>query len=209
MTNTSIGHFVGRAAPLMIDHIDTDQIIPSREIKSVGRSGLSEGLFAGWRYLASENRTPDPQFVLNKDGFSEADVLIAGRNFGCGSSREHAVWALKEFGIRAIVAMSFGEIFFDNCVRNGVLPIMLDALAVAEIADRAGRDPRNDITIDLPSQHVAMGDTVSRFEIGAYAKRLLQEGLDPIDLTLKDLDKIDAYERKDRAERPWIYGATV
>ncbi|MEO0329969.1 MAG: 3-isopropylmalate dehydratase small subunit [Pseudomonadota bacterium] len=209
MRNTPITRFTGRAAPLMIDNIDTDQIIPSREIKSVGRDGLSDGLFAAWRYNDEQARHPNPDFILNKPGFAQAIVLLTGRNFGCGSSREHAVWTLKEYGIRAVVAGSFGEIFFDNCVRNGILPIIIDIKTVRKLAEHAGRDADNEITIDLEQQHLAMGDTGSGFAIGAYAKRLLLEGLDPIDLTLKDQSKIDAFEARDRRDRPWIYDGPV
>ena len=128
-------HHTGVVAVLMRDNIDTDQIIPSREMKTVSRSGLGQGLFAGWRYTNPATRTPNPGFVLNHEVQKAASILISGENFGCGSSREHAVWALQEFGFRVIIAKSFGEIFHGNCVRNGVLPITLSADLVDRLAD--------------------------------------------------------------------------
>jgi 3-isopropylmalate/(R)-2-methylmalate dehydratase small subunit len=177
-------------APLICDNIDTDTIIPSREMKSTGRTGLADGLFAPWRYVAE--RTPDPAFVLN--AMPDARILASGENFGCGSSREHAVWALAEWGIRAVIAESFAPIFRNNCIRNGVLPVVL---AEAAIADLAGRD----VTIDLPAQTVAE----YRFEIDAEAKTMLVEGLDAIDLTMKHAEAIAAFHQRDRAARPWVY----
>ncbi len=126
------------AVPLVRDHIDTDTIIPSREIKSVSKTGLADGLFAGWRYLRAAERTPDPEFIMNDPAFANAAILIAGANFGCGSSREHAVWALDEYGIRAILAPSFAPIFFDNCINNGLLPASLSATHIQSIAATLG-----------------------------------------------------------------------
>lgn len=199
----------GVAAPLLIDNIDTDQIIPSREMKAVSRDGLGEALFAGWRYQAPGGRTENPDFVLNRQAYRGAVFLIGGQNFGCGSSREHAVWALKEFGIRAIVAPSFGEIFFGNCIRNGILPIVADGGAVRALARFVEADPQDHLlTIDLPQQKVSAkgADKLEvDFEVDAYAKRLLTEGLDPIGLTLKREAEIEAFLSADAASRPWIY----
>lgn len=195
----------GVAAPLMLDNVDTDQIIPSREMKAVSRDGLSVGLFAGWRYVSAESRELQSDFVLNKPAFRDASVLLAGENFGCGSSREHAVWALAEFGIRAIVAKSFGAIFRDNCVRNGVLPVVLSSDDVQAIAAQAVSGAR--VCIDLPDQTMTCGDHQYAFEIDAYAKRLLVGGLDPIGLTQSRSDEISAFLDRDRAARPWIYGS--
>lgn len=197
----------GIAAALMRDNVDTDQIIPSREMKSVGRLGLAEGLFAGWRYTDPGTRTPNPDFVLNQSDHRGASILISGENFGCGSSREHAVWALKEFGIRIVIAKSFGEIFHGNCIRNGLLPITLSAEIVDTLAemDRPVR-----LSIDLQAQTLTVlgaADAPYAFAIDAYAKRLLIEGLDPIALTLKSGDAIDAFLDRDRDERPWVYSA--
>ena len=179
-------------APLVRDNIDTDTIIPSREMKSTGRTGLADGLFAPWRYR--KGRVPDPDFVLNQPAFADAEILASGTNFGCGSSREHAVWALAEWGIRAIVAESFAPIFRNNCIRNGVLPIVLDQSAITGLAGcRAA--------IDLPAQTIAG----HRFAIDHEAKAMLVEGLDAIDLTLQQAPAIAAWTARDRAARPWVY----
>lgn len=178
------------AAPLIRDNVDTDAIIPSREMTSTGRTGLADGLFAPWRYLAG--RSPDPAFVLNQ--MPDAKILASGGNFGCGSSREHAVWALAEFGIRAVIAESFAPIFRGNCVRNGVLPVVLAKAAVSALAGQV-------VTIDLLAQTV--GD--QSFEIDPEAKMMLLEGLDAIDLTFKHADAIGAFHARDRVARPWVY----
>ncbi len=179
-----------RVALLPRDNVDTDAIIPSREMKTTGRTGLADGLFAPWRYV--EGRTPDPDFVLNR--MPDAQILASGANFGCGSSREHAVWALAEWGIRCVIAESFAPIFRSNCIRNGVLPVVLPKAAIAGLAGRA-------VTVDLPGQ-TAGGHP---FDIDAEAKSMLVEGLDVIDLTLKNDDAIAAFHRRDRAARPWVY----
>jgi len=197
----------GIAAVLMRDNIDTDQIIPSREMKSVSRQGLEDGLFAGWRYTEPGGRVPNPDFVLNQPDLVGASILVAGENFGCGSSREHAVWALAGYGIRVIIAKSFGEIFHGNCLRNGVLPIMLSA---AEVEALAATPAPATVSVDLATQTLHCAQLPSwqpHFEIGAYPKRLLMEGLDPIGLTLTDQDQIDAYFARDAQRRPWLYSA--
>jgi 3-isopropylmalate/(R)-2-methylmalate dehydratase small subunit len=179
-------------APLLRDNVDTDAIIPSREMKSTGRTGLADGLFAPWRYR--EGRAPDPAFVLNQAAYAEARILAAGANFGCGSSREHAVWALAEWGIRAVIAESFAPIFRNNCIRNGLLPIALPRAIVASLAGR-------EVLIDLLAQTIA----AHRFDIEAEAKAMLIEGLDVIDLSLKHRAAIAAWTERDRARRPWVY----
>lgn len=189
------------AAPLLRDNIDTDTIIPSREMKGTGKTGLAGGLFAPWRYLSPEGRDPDPGFVLNQPRFADARIILGGSNFGCGSSREHAVWALAEYGIRAVIAPSFAPIFAGNCTRNGILTVVLDAESVAQIA-ADGRP----VTIDLPEQRVSLGEERNwQFQIGAEAKVMLLEGLDVIELTLKHKAQIAAFQAADRAARPWIY----
>lgn len=191
----------GTAAPLLRDNIDTDAIIPSREMKTTGKSGLAGGLFAGWRYLTPGGRDPDPAFVLNQPAYREATILLGGVNFGCGSSREHAVWALAEYGIRAVIAPSFAPIFFGNCVRNRILPAVLPAEAVAGIA--AAGTP---VSIDVGAGTVSLPDGRSwTFPLEAEARAMLMEGLDAIDLTMKLRAKIAAFHDRDRAERPWIY----
>ena len=173
------------------DNIDTDQIIPSREMKTVSKTGLSGGMFAGQRYLGG--RTPNPDFILNQDEYEGATILLGGSNFGCGSSREHAVWALKEYGILAIVAESFGEIFYGNMIGNGLLPIQLSGDEIQAL-------PKT-VEIDLPNQTIS-GQS---FEIDPSAKRRLVEGLDAIAETLQSRDKIEAWLKQDQQERSWVY----
>ena len=195
------------AAPLIRANVDTDAIIPSREMKSVSKTGLAEGLFAGWRYTVIGGREPDPEFVLNKPQFSGARILLGGDNFGCGSSREHAVWALHEFGFRAVIAPSFAPIFYGNCVRNGIVPVKLSPAEVAAIASELEPDPQvRRVTVDLAAQQVrSPGGTLYRFEIDPEPREMLLEGLDSIDLTLKNRPDIEAFWLRDRLQRPWIY----
>lgn len=194
----------GVAAPLLRINIDTDAIIPSREMKRVSKSGLCDGLFAGWRYTSVGGREPNPGFVLNQPQYSSASILLAGVNFGCGSSREHAVWALKEYGFRAIVAPSFGAIFYGNCIRNGLLPVELAEDVIQALADatRGGEA----MTIDLARCEVESptGER-HRFHIQPALREMLLEGLDPVALTLKLQDRIEAFQALDRKARPWIY----
>ncbi len=197
----------GIAAPLLRINVDTDAIIPSRELKRVSKEGFSEGLFAGWRYAAQDSRKPNPDFVLNKPQYQGVSILLAGDNFGCGSSREHAVWALKEFGIRSIIAPSFGAIFYNNCIRNGVLPIVLSDGMVSELAAQVEEDPPSRlIQIDLRQGLVTApnGDTYA-FDIDPGPRDMLLKGLDMIGLTLQHKVEIDAFQEQDRDRRPWIY----
>ncbi len=200
---------VGVAAPMLADNIDTDQIIPSREMKSVSRDGLGEGLFAGQRYIDAHSRSPDPAFVLNKPEYKNASILLSGANFGCGSSREHAVWALAEFGVRCIVAESFGEIFHGNCGQNGVLPIALSKDKIAALTAYVESAPQqNTLCIDLEKQTLTASTESAieyPFDVNPYQKRLLLDGLDPIGLTLTRREEIAAFLDKDAAWRPWIY----
>lgn len=184
------------AAPLMFDNVDTDAIIPSREMKSTGRTGLAEGLFAAWRYV--EGRMPNPDFVLNRPEYAGTRIIAGGANFGCGSSREHAVWALAEYGVRCIIAPGFAPIFAANCIRNGLLPLVLPREAVESIAGR-------EVHIDLAAQTLTCGDETYPFLIEAEARDMLLEGLDAIDLTLKSRAAIAAWTHADRTARPWIY----
>lgn len=201
----------GLAAPLMLDNVDTDQIIPSREMRRVGRDGLGQGLFAGWRYKEGTTRAPDPEFILNRPGYQRASVLIAGDNFGCGSSREHAVWALHEFGFRAILARGFGDIFYNNCLRNGVLALVLSGEEIERLAAAAvAVDRALPVTVSLIEQTVIAEGydwPPMRFVIEPFQKRLLVEGLDPIGLTLRQRADIEAHVAKDRARRPWLHRA--
>lgn len=187
--------------PLIRDNIDTDQIIPSREMKSTGKTGLTDGLFAGWRYKEIGGREPNPDFVMNDPLYAESAIILGGANFGSGSSREHAVWALAEYGFRAIIAQSFAPIFAGNCVRNGLLPAVLDAAAIATIEQSCAP-----VTINLQAQtiNVAGGQSWT-FPIEDEAKSMLLEGLDAIDLSLKMAEEITTWQDADRAARPWIY----
>ncbi|ASK88850.1 3-isopropylmalate dehydratase small subunit [Sphingorhabdus sp. SMR4y] len=187
--------------PLIRDNIDTDQIIPSREMKSTGKTGLSDGLFAGWRYKEIGGREANPAFVMNDPVYADSKIILGGANFGSGSSREHAVWALAEYGFRAVIAQSFAPIFAGNCVRNGILPAVLDAAAIATI-----EQSRAPVTINLQDQNIVSASGHSwDFPIDGEAKAMLLDGLDAIDLSLKMADDIARWQQSDRAARPWIY----
>jgi 3-isopropylmalate/(R)-2-methylmalate dehydratase small subunit len=194
------------AAPLLRINVDTDAIIPSREMKKVSKKGLAGGLFAGWRYRTPGSRDEDPGFVLNRDPFRKAKILLSGANFGCGSSREHAVWALHEWGIRAIVAPSFGAIFYGNCVRNGIVPVVLANDVVESLATWVETDAaHNLLTVDLVGCSVRGAGTAHSFDIAAADREMLLEGLDAIAVTMKRDDEILAFQARDRLRRPWIY----
>lgn len=187
-----------RAIPLLRDNIDTDAVIPSREMKTTGRTGLADGLFAPWRYRDAAARAPDPTFALNQPQAAGQRILLAGENFGCGSSREHSVWALMEWGIACVIAPSFAPIFKANALRNGLLPVALPGEWIAPLA-------WEEMTVDLSSQTVTCGNAIHRFEIETEPKEMLLEGLDTIDLTLKSRAEIDAWTEADKAHRPWVY----
>jgi len=193
----------GVAAPLLLDNIDTDQIIPGKELMRVATAGFGEGLFSEWRYVGG-TRQEAPGFVLNGEPFRRAAVLLAGKNFACGSSREVAVWALRDFGIRCVVAESFGGIFQANCYRNGVLPVVLSAQAVRALAARAEAGAA-EVEVDLPRQQVRAGALAFDFAIGALHKQMLLEGLDAIEWTLARAGAIDTWQAGDRERRPWVY----
>jgi 3-isopropylmalate/(R)-2-methylmalate dehydratase small subunit len=188
------------AVPLIRENVDTDAIIPSREMKSVSKTGLADGLFAGWRYTQVGGRQPVADFVLNDPAYAGAALLLGGANFGCGSSREHAAWALAEYGFRVIVAPSFNSIFRGNCVRNGIVPIALDPEPLAAAAQP--------LRVDLPAQTITAADGRAwHFAIDEEAKTMLVEGLDVIDLTLLRHDEIANFLIADRTTRPWAYPA--
>lgn len=192
------------AAPLMRPNVDTDVIIPSREITSPSREGFGAKLFASWRYLEPDRR-PNPDFVLNRAPFDRAQILVAGENFGCGSSREMAVWAIRQFGFRCLVAPSFGAIFQANCYRNGVLPVVLPKAEV-ETLGREAESGTLELDVDLESCTVtAPGGRTFRFEVGGPEREMLLAGLDAIGLTLKRRDEIRAFQTRDQATRPWIW----
>jgi len=195
------------AAPLLRINVDTDAIIPSREMKHVSKEGLAEGLFAGWRYRAPGSREEQPDFILNREPYRRARILLTGLNFGCGSSREHAVWALHEWGIRAIIAPSFGSIFQGNCVRNGIVPVVLDQTSVEALAAQVESAPeQNQLTVNLVGRSVTSPKGLAfSFQIPDADREMLLEGLDAIALTQKRDAEILAFRERDRVRRPWIY----
>lgn len=205
---TPFTQHTGITAPLVRDNINTDTIIPSREMRSVSRSGLSEGLFAPWRYNDPSARTLNSTFVLNEAGFSGASILLTGANFGCGSSREHAVWALLESGFRVIIATSFATIFRNNALRNGLLTIELNSERIAQLAQWVSKDPQaHTLSVDLEActiRHDPLGDTET-FSVDPSARDMLLQGLDEIGLTEQSLDEITAFEKRDQQRRPWVY----
>ena len=197
----------GVAAALLRDNIDTDAIIPSREMKTVGKTGLAVGLFANWRYLDVDLRTPDPNFVLNQSAYAGTSVLLVGNNFGCGSSREHAVWALAEWGIKVVVAPSFGAIFFDNCVRNGLLPVLLPTEQIQALQAELATDPQQrPLTFDLLACELrsACGAAYA-ITLNEEQRQMLLTGMDPITQTFQSLAQIEAFEAIDRQRYTWLY----
>ena len=190
--------------PLDRRNIDTDAIIPARYLKTVKRTGLGEGLFFAWRYDADGGERPD--FPLNRPSYRGGKVLVTGENFGCGSSREHAVWALMDFGFRAVIAPSFSDIFRNNCLKNGMLPVTLPAAEVRSLIDALLSAPGSLVEVDLPGQTVTgPKGVVHRFAIDPFAKTCLLEGLDEIALTLSSSQEIDRYERERKAATPWLF----
>ncbi len=190
------------AAPLPLANIDTDQIIPKQFLKTVERAGLAKGLFYEYRF--DEQGREKPDFVLNQPAYKGAGVLITGENFGCGSSREHAPWALMDFGIKAVVATSFADIFYNNCFQNGLLPVVLKTAEVAQLMDEA-RGGNHVVSIDLESQTVTSpSGAVFTFEIDPQRKQKMLQGLDAIGETLQAAPSIDLYEQKRALDRPWL-----
>ena len=192
----------GVAAPLKMINVDTDMIIPKQYLKTIKRTGLGKGLFSELRYRDDGGENPD--FVLNKPAYRKAKVLVAGDNFGCGSSREHAPWALLDFGIRCVISTSFADIFYNNCFKNGILPIKVSAAELEKLFDDAERGANATLTIDLEKQeiHGPDGGTI-RLDIDPYRKRCLLNGLDDIGLTMEKRDKIETFEKKAARARPW------
>jgi 3-isopropylmalate/(R)-2-methylmalate dehydratase small subunit len=192
----------GVAAPLPVVNIDTDMIIPKDYLKTIKRTGLGTGLFAEARY--NEDGTPNEDFVLNKPAYQNAKILVAGDNFGCGSSREHAPWALLDFGIRCVISTSFADIFHNNCFQNGILPIRVSQEDLDKLMDDANRGANATISIDLEKQEIRGPDGgVITFDIDPFRKRCLLEGLDNIGLTMQSEKKIGDFERQASAARPW------
>jgi len=191
------------AAPLPMINVDTDMIIPKQFLKTIKRSGLGVHAFSEMRYNSDGSENPD--FVLNKPAYRQARILVAGDNFGCGSSREHAPWAIQDFGIRCVIAPSFADIFYNNCFKNGILPIALPQEDVDKLMDDAERGANAIITVDLQNQTIAGpdGGTI-RFEIDAFKKHCLLHGLDDVGLTLQKEDAIGAFEARRKAATPWL-----
>jgi 3-isopropylmalate/(R)-2-methylmalate dehydratase small subunit len=193
----------GIAAPLPLINVDTDMIIPKQFLKTIKRTGLGVNLFDEMRYGADGSENPD--FVLNKPAYRDAEILIAGENFGCGSSREHAPWAIKDFGIRCIVAPSFADIFFNNCAKNGILAVTLPQEQVDALMEDAEKGANARMTVDLEAQTITASDgSIFHFEIDPFRKRCLLEGLDEIGTTLEKAASIDAFEAVQAKVRPWI-----
>ncbi|PJN94433.1 3-isopropylmalate dehydratase small subunit [Amaricoccus sp. HAR-UPW-R2A-40] len=189
----------GVAAPLPLINIDTDMIIPKQFLKTIARTGLGKNLFDEMRY--AEDGSENPEFVLNKPAYRETKILVTGDNFGCGSSREHAPWALLDFGIRCVIATSFADIFYNNCFKNGILPIVLPQAEVDKLMDDAERGANAVVTIDLENQVIKGPDGGEiAFEVDAFRKHCLLNGLDDIGLTLEKVAAIDAFEARQRAE---------
>ncbi|MFN7724603.1 MAG: 3-isopropylmalate dehydratase small subunit [Rubrivivax sp.] len=202
----------GLVAPMDRANVDTDAIIPKQFLKSIARTGFGPNLFDEWRYLDKgepgqnpAERRPNPDFVLNQPRYQGASVLLARKNFGCGSSREHAPWALEQFGFRCIIAPSFADIFFNNCFKNGMLPIVLEEAVVARLFDELAAFPGYSLTIDLPRQVVVKPDgSELPFEVQAFRKYCLVNGFDDIGLTLRHADKIKAFEAERLTRMPWL-----
>lgn len=196
--------FTGIAAPLAIRNVDTDMIIPKQFLKTIKREGLGVHLFDEMRYLDDGSENPD--FVLNKPAYRKAQIIVAGDNFGCGSSREHAPWALNDFGISVIISTSFADIFYNNSFKNGMLPIRVDQETLDKLMDDAERGANARLTIDLKNQTISGPDGGSvHFDIDPFRKHCLLEGLDDIGLTQQKADKIETFEDKQKASQPWLF----
>ena len=202
-----------RVAPLDRPNVDTDAIIPKQFLKSIQRSGFGPNLFDEWRYLDRgepgmdhSGRPVNPDFVLNQERYRDARILLVRENFGCGSSREHAVWALLDFGFRAVIAPSFADIFFNNCFKNGVLPIVLPAETVGRLFQTVATNPGYTLTIDLPAQQITTPQQeIIAFDVDAFRKDCLIHGVDDIGLTLQHAESIRRYEENRRLQAPWLF----
>ena len=187
-------------AYLPIVNIDTDMIIPKQFLKTIKRTGLGKSLFYEMRY--DENGKINNDFILNKQPYNKSRILLAGKNFGCGSSREHAPWALLDFGIKCVISSSFADIFYNNCFKNGILPIKIDDKIVLELAEYSKR--KEEIEINLEKQEIKYGNKVAKFEVDAFKKKCLMEGLDDIALSMEKISQIDNFEKKLIQEKPWL-----
>ena len=192
------------AAPLAVINVDTDMIIPKDYLKTIKRTGLGKGLFAEQRYL--DDGSDDPDFVLNQPAYRSAQILVAGDNFGCGSSREHAPWALLDFGIRCVISTSFADIFYNNCFKNGILPIVVSKENLEKLMDDAERGANATLTVDLEAQTIQGPDGGSiAFEVDPWKKHCLLNGLDDIGQTMQKQSEIDGFEAQQKTSQPWLY----
>ena len=185
---------------LSLQNIDTDMIIPKQFLKTIKRTGLGKSLFYEMRY--DENGKINNDFILNKEPYNKSKILLAGKNFGCGSSREHAPWALSDFGIKCVISSSFADIFYNNCFKNGILPIKVDDKIVVELSEYSNR--KEEIEINLEKQEIRYGNKTAKFEVDAFKKKCLIEGLDDIALSMEKISKIDEYEKKLQTLKPWM-----
>ena len=185
---------------LSLQNIDTDMIIPKQFLKTIKRTGLGKSLFYEMRY--DENGKIIEDFILNKEPYNKSKILLAGKNFGCGSSREHAPWALSDFGIRCIISSSFADIFYNNCFKNGILPIMINEQVIIELAEYSKR--KEEIEISLENQEIKYGNKISKFDVDAFKKKCLIEGLDDIALSMEKISQIDDFEKEVKANKPWL-----
>ena len=185
---------------LPLQNIDTDMIIPKQFLKTIKRTGLGKSLFYEMRY--DENGKIIEDFILNKEPYNKSKILLAGKNFGCGSSREHAPWALSDFGIRTVISSSFADIFYNNCFKNGILPINIDEQVISELAEYSKR--KEEIEINLEKQEIRYGNKISKFDVDAFKKKCLIEGLDDIALSMEKISQIDDFEREVKANKPWL-----
>ena len=185
---------------LSLQNIDTDMIIPKQFLKTIKRTGLGKSLFYEMRY--DENGKMIEKFILNKEPYNKSKILLAGKNFGCGSSREHAPWALSDFGIKSVISSSFADIFYNNCFKNGILPIKISEEKVSELSDYSKR--QEEIEINLEKQEIYFGNNVLKFELDQFKKKCLIEGLDDIDLSMKKVEQIDNYEKMINTNKPWM-----
>ena len=185
---------------LSLQNIDTDMIIPKQFLKTIKRTGLGKSLFYEMRYDEKGKKKED--FILNKEPYNKSKILLAGKNFGCGSSREHAPWALADFGIKSVISSSFADIFYNNCFKNGILPIKIDDKIVFELAEYSKR--QEEIEINLENQEIKFGNKVAKFDLDAFKKKCLMEGLDDIALSMEKISKVDDYEKKLQKTKPWV-----
>jgi 3-isopropylmalate/(R)-2-methylmalate dehydratase small subunit len=200
--------FTGLVAPLDRVNVNTDEITPARFLKTIRRSGFEGALFANWRYLDKDARVPDPDFVLNQSRYQGATILLTGDNFGCGSSREHAPWAIRDYGFRCIIAPTFADIFYNNCFNNGILPVTLDEAIVQQLFAEVDANEGYSLHVDLAAQTIATPTGRElHFEIDNFRKNALLQGLDNIGWTLSHKDEIAAYEERRKQEAPWVFAS--